>query len=367
MSIITNHVNITQVNYNLSLVMQKIRLTTLGIELAKPDEFPDGCPILKAWRGKYSPDFNQAVRAAFEIVEDENAQGFLLPSNVSFYSPQRLQKIGEMVSSLGLPSLAFDISHERRKPAWLDYIIRFSWYRSLQEQGVVISPAFLGSDGFDLIAEFGLHDWQPMPKESLPSVSFCGREGGKLGLAIWRILPRSLTRWMATNFFCATTRGIRMTCCYPLRVDAMQILAKDSRIKTDFLGRGQMGISPLKVKGDLRRRQFVENLMGNAYALCVRGTDNYSWRFYEALSLGKIPVLIDTDCILPLENEIPWDDLIVRAPATRLHELPDILVEWHSLRSASEFIQVQQQLRAIFECLTPAQFYPKVFQDIFSD
>lgn len=344
--------------------MQKIRLTTLGIELARPEEFPDGCPILKAWHGKYSPEFNQAVQSTFEIVEDKNADGFLLPSNVSFYSPQKLEQIGKIVSQLNIPSIAFDISHECHKPKWLNYIIRFSWYRALQESGSIISPAFLSSDGFDLIAEFGLQDWQPTPKESLPSISFCGREGGKLGLAIWRFLPRNLTRWMATNFFCSTTRGIRMTCCYPLRVDAMQLLQKDSRIVTNFLGRGQIGISPLEVKKDYRQ-QFLENLLSSNYTLCVRGTDNYSWRFYETLSLGKIPVLIDTDCILPFEDEIPWDDLLVRVPARRLQELPDILVDWHSQKSPSEFIQVQLQLRAAFESLTPANFYPKVFRQIF--
>jgi hypothetical protein len=338
---------------------RKFKLTTLGIELAQEDKFPDGCPILKAWRGAYSPKFNQAVRETFEIVEDEEADGFLLPSNVSFYSPKRLKEIGARVSQCGLPSIGFDISHERRKPMWLDYIIRFSWYRSLQEPGAIISPAFLGGDGFDLMTELGIRDWQPMKKEDLPSVSFCGREGGTLGLAIWKMIPNNLTRQMAANFFCATTRGIRMTCCYPLRVDTMQVLEQDSRIKTDFMGRGTTGLQP-RVQGD-RRHQFLDNLQRNAYALCVRGADNYSWRFYEALSLGKIPILIDTDCMLPLEDEISWDQFIVRVPSTRLQELPDRLWEWHSQLSASEFCDLQRQLRSLFERLMPARFYPEIF------
>ncbi|MEQ9484530.1 exostosin domain-containing protein [Coleofasciculus sp. F4-SAH-05] len=340
----------------------KLKLTTLGVELAQADRFPDGCPLLKAWRGVYSPQFNQVIQETFEFVEDENADGFLLPSNASFYHPKRLKEIGMMVTKQGLPSIGFDISHERRKPGWLDYIIRFSWYRSLQEPRVIISPAFLGGDGFDLMAELGIRDWQPREKEPLPSVSFCGREGGTMGLRIWKMMPKSLTRHMAANFFCATTRGIRMTCCYPLRVDAMQVLARDSRIKTDFLGRGTTRLQPT-VQGN-RRHQFLDNLQRNAYALCVRGADNYSWRFYEALSLGKIPILIDTDCMLPLEDEISWEQFIVRVPSTRLQELPDRLWEWHSQFSASEFCDLQRQLRLLFEQLTPAQFYPEIFGKI---
>lgn len=341
---------------------RKFKLTTLGIELAQEDKFPDGCPILKAWRGAYSPRFNQVVREIFEIVEDEEADGFLLPSNVSFYAPKRLKEIGAIVSKCGLPSIGFDISHERRKPVWLDYTIRFSWYRSLQEPGAIISPAFLGGDGFDLMTELGIRDWQPMPKEPLPSVSFCGREGGSVGLTLWKMMPKSLTRQMAANFFCATTHCIRMTCCYPLRVDAMQVLKRDSRIKTDFIGRGTTRLQPT-VQGD-KRHQFLDNLQRNAYALCARGADNYSWRFYEALSLGKIPILIDTDCMLPLEDEISWEQFIVRVPSTRLPELPDRLWEWHFQLSPSEFCELQRQLRSRFERLTPAQFYPRVFGKI---
>ncbi len=341
---------------------RKLKLTTLGVELAQEERFPDGCPILKAWRGTYSPAFNKVVQETFEIVEDEDADGFLLPSNVSFYPRKRLKEIGAMVSDIGLPSIGFDISHECRKPEWLDYIIRFSWYRSLHEPGVIISPAFLGSDGFDLMAEFGIRDWQPMEKEPLPTVSFCGREGGVLGLAIWKMMPKSLTRRMATNFFCSRTRGIRMTCCHPLRVDVMQVMEREPRIKADFIRRGKVGLGP-NVQGDLRH-QFLDNLMRNAYALCVRGTDNYSWRFYEALSLGKIPILIDTDCMLPLEDEIPWDQFIVRVSSTRLHELPERLLEWHSRLSPSEFRELQQQLRSLFERLTPARFYPEIFRKV---
>jgi len=343
-------------------MQQKLKLTTLGIELAQEDRFPDGCPILKAWRGAYSLEFDQVVQETLEIVENEAADGFLLPSNVSFYSPRRLKEIGAMVSDLKLPTIGFDISHERRKPKWLDYIIRFSWYRSLEEPGVIISPAFLGGDGFDLIRELGIRDWQPMAKEPRPTVSFCGREGGKLGLAIWNMMPKSLTRRMAANSFCATTRGIRMTCCYPLRVDTMQVMEGDPRIKTDFIRRQGQGMSP-NVQGGLRQ-QFLDNLQRNAYALCVRGADNYSWRFYEALSLGKIPILIDTDSMLPLEDEIPWDHFVVRVPSTRLPELPDWLWEWHSRLSPSEFCDLQRQLRLLFEQLKPARFYPKLLGKI---
>jgi hypothetical protein len=96
----------------------------------------------------------------------------------------------------------------------------------------------------------------------------------------------------------------------------MQIMEKDPRIKTDFVGRGSVELQP--GVGGNQRQEFLDNLLRNPYALCVRGADNYSWRLYEALSLGKIPVLIDTGCLLPMEDEIDWDNFILKVPATQL-------------------------------------------------
>jgi hypothetical protein len=68
--------------------------------------------------------------------------------------------------------------------------------------------------------------------------------------------------------------------------------------------------------------------------------------------------------MLPLEDELPWDEFIVRVPSTHLHELPDRLLEWHSRLSLSEFRQLQKQLRSLFERLTPAKFYPEIFRKV---
>ena len=35
-------------------------------------------------------------------------------------------------------------------------------------------------------------------------------------------------------------------------------------------------------------------MLASPYILCVRGAGNYSARFYEALALGRIPVLVNT-------------------------------------------------------------------------
>jgi hypothetical protein len=65
---------------------------------------------------------------------------------------------------------------------------------------------------------------------------------------------------------------------------------------------------------DIARREYYNNLAAGDITFCSRGNGNFSYRFYEALSFGRIPLLIDTDCELPFERRgaINWDDYIIR-------------------------------------------------------
>ena len=70
---------------------------------------------------------------------------------------------------------------------------------------------------------------------------------------------------------------------------------------------------------------FYNNLLSGSFALCIRGLGNFSYRFYEALSFGRIPVLINTDCVLPFENTIEWSKHIISVNENQIHLLPDLI------------------------------------------
>ncbi|WP_158858584.1 hypothetical protein [Lunatibacter salilacus] len=52
-------------------------------------------------------------------------------------------------------------------------------------------------------------------------------------------------------------------------------------------------------------------MAGNAFILAPRGKGNFSMRFYQALSAGRIPVMVDTDSMLPFANQILWKEKII--------------------------------------------------------
>jgi hypothetical protein len=84
---------------------------------------------------------------------------------------------------------------------------------------------------------------------------------------------------------------------------------KSEAIHTDFICRGKFwGGNPHDEK---LVREFDENMESNMYILAPRGKGNFSMRFYQALSAGRIPVLTDTDIVLPFADQIPWKEIII--------------------------------------------------------
>lgn len=61
-------------------------------------------------------------------------------------------------------------------------------------------------------------------------------------------------------------------------------------------------------------KPFYRTIEESRFVLCPRGGGLNSHRFFEVMAMGRIPVLISDDLVLPLEGVVPWDDLIVRVP-----------------------------------------------------
>ena len=82
---------------------------------------------------------------------------------------------------------------------------------------------------------------------------------------------------------------------------------------------------PTKVEA---KKTFYRNLLSCSYALCMRGNGNFSYRFYEALSFGRVPIVIESDDSLPFNNIIDWSKHIIHIKKENISELPNIINEY---------------------------------------
>lgn len=104
--------------------------------------------------------------------------------------------------------------------------------------------------------------------------------------------------------------------------------------------------------------EYVEHLLANDYVLCVRGAGNFSHRLYETLAVGRIPVILDTDLVLPLADEVDWHTLGVWVPLRELDSIGDRIQAFHAgVRGDQAFAAAQERcLRTYREVLAPFPF-----------
>ena len=109
----------------------------------------------------------------------------------------------------------------------------------------------------------------------------------------------------------------------PLRYEIIQNILQ-TNIKTDFIFR--QGFWAPEVGSKIKaRKQYYTNFLNSKYALCIRGAGNFSFRLYEALCFGRIPILIDTDTTLPFSKIIDWNKHIIFIKQEQIKTLPKLL------------------------------------------
>ena len=65
--------------------------------------------------------------------------------------------------------------------------------------------------------------------------------------------------------------------------------------------------------------------------------------------MGRIPVFINTDCILPLNEEVNWKEHMVWVEWEERHLIADKIIEFHKSLSPEKFIQIQFNNRKLWK------------------
>ena len=108
-----------------------------------------------------------------------------------------------------------------------------------------------------------------------------------------------------------------------------------------------------------RVEDFYNNIRDNHFTLCPNGTGNFSIRFYQTLSCGRIPILFDTDNILPFEKEIDWENLIVRV--YNIKNINKKILEYYK---KNDIIEKQKECYKIFQKYLTEESFPKKISSI---
>jgi hypothetical protein len=99
-----------------------------------------------------------------------------------------------------------------------------------------------------------------------------------------------------------------------------------------------------------RRENFLNSIRQSKMLLCPQSIQGvFPYRFYEALSAGRIPLLLCTGFNLPFQSEIDWDKCIITAPAEQASNAGNIIKNFLETTSEEKQIEMMKYGRYIWK------------------
>lgn len=151
-----------------------------------------------------------------------------------------------------------------------------------------------------------------------------------------------------TSFVGATSTNI-------LRKELSEILRKGKKLKffTNTVDTFHENLSTLEEK-ELRKKLFVETIHKSLTVCCPKGNGVQSKRFFEVLSMGRIPILISDDVLLPLEETIDYSKVLLRLSEGSISQVENFLAPFFIANKSQDIIDRFQYARSIWiEYLQP--------------
>ncbi|WP_319421887.1 exostosin domain-containing protein [Pleurocapsa sp. FMAR1] len=210
-------------------------------------------------------------------------------------------------------------------------------------------------------------------KQTKPKVGFCGY-APPLGLPFGFKKIKAFVR--LTGDMVGLSEKFYAKTGHTNRVIALSNLAKSSLIETKFITRQHFAFASKALQGSSLeaekikmaqklRMEYFQNMIDSDYVVCCSGYENYSIRLYETLSCGRIPVFINTDCVLPYDFAIDWKKYCVWVDQSELSSIAEKIVDFHNNLSAEEFVNLQHRCRELWEQLiSPEGFFSNLYRHL---
>lgn len=294
---------------------------------------------------------------AFNLATDIESSDFVLLPHEYFDVIKKdvayLSRHLELAKKYGKKLLIFDTSDytdiEINVPEAI--VFRVACYRSRKKDNEIIMPAFVEdlSSCADLC-------WRV--KSELPTIGFCG----------WGSLPdfKSRVNLSIKNFAISLKRAIRRDGSLEatkrgiyFRIKAINKIKRCNEVTPQFILRKSYSshVDTIELPPERARMEYVRNILDSDLSLVVRGDANMSYRFYEILSLGRIPLFIDTDCVLPLENVIDYKKFVLFVDYRNMDNICETVLNFYKNTNEYDFVAMQKTAREMFEkYLTPSCF-----------
>jgi Exostosin family len=303
-----------------------------------------------------SEDYAKVSHALFQVVNSpEEADVIVQPfdwltirgntwtAQINQAALELALQFADMAKKAGKPLMIFfssDCSHEEI-PIKDAFVFRQSLLASRRT-----SKDFSLTAIYEDLMKYYLGNHLPIrPKPDKPIVGF----NGFANQSSWKIKLKEIA-----HLGTALTKGNLGFLPYQghlLRSEAMKYLSNSSLVETNFVIRDRMVFFETNdVEQQMKvRLEYTHSLVESDYILCCRGRGNFSIRLFEALCCGRIPVLVNTDCVLPYDFAIDWKKYCVWVESKNLSQIAQKVATFHRNLSPEDFVKRQQECRQLWE------------------
>jgi hypothetical protein len=143
------------------------------------------------------------------------------------------------------------------------------------------------------------------------------------------------------------------------RNQALNKIKNNKTIKSDFIIRQSFWAKEIELSVAIK--EFNNNLKNNLFGFASRGLGNFSYRFYQILSMGRIPILLDTDSVLPFLNDINYNSHCIIVDIKDIDKISDIIIDFYNSVTKKELHQMQIDNRNLYlEYFSPSGFIKNI-------
>jgi hypothetical protein len=311
--------------------------------------------------------YSEIGRSFFEMTSLEEADIAVMPvawELVTNNDPAMdlAHEFAEKVKASGKRTIIFFWSDsDEEVPIDGTVVFRTSMYRSKRRTNEYAMPAW----GDDFVAKYREGRVLVREKGETPIVGFCGYAAPLEPSFGWKLRTAASASAAILRERKMQAKGGPLTLGATIRKEALRYLSQDNRVQTNFIIRDRFLAGARLADGrvDLdtfskAQFEYVQNMIGSDYVLCARGRGNFSYRLYETLSCGRIPIFVDTDCVLPYDFALNWARHSVWVDAGELSKISEKVVEFHDNLSPQKFKDIQRENRVFWErWLSPEGFF----------
>ncbi|MDE1924836.1 MAG: exostosin family protein [Patescibacteria group bacterium] len=291
------------------------------------------------------------------------ASAIVLPNNfktLDSRSREYIARYAALAHERRLPIFAFSMGDFTDRLVFDSRVQVFvtSVYRSMLQKNQILTPT--------LTEDLGAGGVAVRQKSDLPVVSFCGQAGYKTARQWIGYVLKNLY-FEVRGFLNAPERAHKLGVYW--RRNMMRACAASPLVRTRFIVRRSFSgvLRTIELDPAQARKEFVDSIRESDFVLAPKGDGNYSNRFLEVLSLGRIPVVADTDIVLPFEDIIAYAKIVVRVPMERVAETPRSVHEFYESLSEREWQERQMLACETFEkYLRQDSFFEQFFNSFFA-